>query len=168
MKRALSISMLLACLIVGCSSNPRFMTPMIAPVLNDAHLDIPIREVSAYTYWSVNFGHGLAVEVKAMRVSGEYVRDLELELSGAAKVLKALANSEFAGRWEFISVLFFNNYEQIPPGSRDVVGVVRVIVERDTLLMLFEKGAPSEEYQKHWVFIHGYKEQPDSEKLLEW
>lgn len=117
---------------------------------------------------SVNYGHGLAVEVKATRTSGEYARNLDLELSDAAKVCAVLAKSELSGKWEFISVLLFNNYGKIPPSSRDILGTAEVIVERDTLLMLSGNEAPPEEYPKHWVFIRGYKEQPDSKKLLEW
>jgi hypothetical protein len=110
----------------------------------------------------------LSVEVKAQRASGEYARNVDLELIDAANVCAALAKSKYGGRWEFIRILLFNSYGRIPPSSRNVLGSVEVIIERGTLLMLSENGAPPEEYPKHWVFIRGYKEQPDSKKLLEW
>ena len=151
----------------GCSTNPHFMTPKITAVLGDSILHT-IRKVSAYTYWSQSYGHGLKVEVWVPRSEDDYERNLELELEGVTSIFASLAKSDLSIEWDFVEVHFFNDYGEMPPRSRSVIGVVDVIIKRETLVMFREKHISVSEYPQHWVFVHGYKDQPDSTKLLKW
>jgi hypothetical protein len=153
---------------MGCTSNPHVMTPRIAPALTEAGLELPIVDFRAFTGWIPTYGHGLSVEVRAARSAESYRRDLELELEGAAEVCAALGGSEAVLEWNFLEVLFTNEYGRMPPRSREVAGVARVVMRRETLLLLRETEVPTSEYPLHWDFVEGFKDQPDSKEVLRW
>ena len=153
---------------MGCTSNPHVMTPRIAPALAEAGLDLPIVDFRAFTDWIPSYGHGLSVEVRATRSAGDYKRDLDLELEGAAEVCAALGRSEAVLEWDYLEVLFTNEYGRMPPRSREVAGVARVIMRRETLLSLRENKVPASEFPLHWDFVNGFKDQPDSKEVLKW
>ena len=164
MKRACCFLMLASICLSGCSS-----TLFVSAALRSANLDLPIDHVRASGRWRpIEPGHGLQISVWAIRDAGDYERNLELELEGAAKVCAALARSDRVLEWAYINVYFFNKYRPVSGDSRDVVGVAEVIVRRETLAMLRDRNAPTSEYPRHWRFVSGYKDQPDSKALLSW
>jgi len=144
------------------------MTPRIAPALTEAGLDLPIGGVRAFADWIPSYGRGLSIEVWATRNAEDYRRGLDLELEGAASVCAALAGSEAVLEWDFIDVRFTNRYGRMPPRLRDVAGVTRVIIRRETLLMLRARTTAASEYARHWDFVNGFKDQPDSRVVLRW
>lgn len=167
--KILLIGLLIAVTVTfGCSSDANIMSPKIAAVMKEAGLDYPINKVRAYTHWSSGYGHGLDVEVWGARTPKDYARNLDAELDGAAKVFAVLAKSDLSVRWEFLEVRFFNDYGQMPPDSRNVVGVADVLILRDKLSTLREKQAEASEYAQNWILVTGYKDQPDSKELLKW
>lgn len=161
------MALVCSALIVGCSSNPRFMSPKVEAALGDSILQ-SIRDVQAYTYWSRSFGHGLKIEVRAPGDPDRYSRDLELETNGAALVCAAIAKSELGIRWEFVEVQYHIEYGSMPPRSRMIVGVAEVLIQRETMRILSEKHSPASEFAQSWKFLRGYKDQPDSNELLKW
>jgi hypothetical protein len=171
-KNAMSTAHCLRFLLVlgaaGCASNPHIMTPRIAPVLAEAGLDLPVEDCRASATWVPSYGHGLTVEIWATRFPEDYRRDLDLELSGAAEVCAALGPSEVVLEWDFLEVVFTNRYGRMPPRSREVSGVARVIIRRETLLTLRASAATASVFPRHWEFINGFKDQPDSKEVLKW
>jgi hypothetical protein len=168
MKRLSRLLLFIPCLTAGCSSNPRFTTPRVAPALESAPHGLAIEKVSASTHWSSSYGHGLEVVVKAKRPRAAYAPNPDLELADAAKVCAALADNQFVQKWDYLSVLFFNDYDRLPPDYRPVVGAVQVIVEREVLVTLASKGAPAAAYPQRWVLVRGFKDQPGADELLQW
>jgi len=166
MKSAFCLPILIALCLCACSS-----TRFISVALKNAALDLPIdsERVKAGGVWrQVESGHGLEIYVWANRDIGDYERNLDLELEGAAKVCAALAMNDRVLEWAYIDVYFFNRYQRVSSTSRDVVGVAEVIMRRETLLMLRERNTPATEYPRYWRFLSGYKDQPDSKTLLSW
>jgi hypothetical protein len=163
---AACLSVLVAACISGCSS-----TGFVSAALKNAALELPIdipRTRAMGVWQSSEPGHGLGIYVWTDRDAAEYERDLELELAGAAQVCAALALSDRVQKWAYVDLYFFNRYRPGPGAPREVVGVAEVIIRRETLLMLRERNAPAAEYPRHWRFVGGHKDQPDSKVLLSW
>ena len=162
MKYTFHLVVLASLCIGGCHS-------YVSSVLRDANLGMSISSVQAAGVWSTGEpGHGLQIHVLAERDAGDYERNLDLELADAAKVCARLATSDPVLEWAYIDVYLTIKYLQFPSTTRNVCGIAEVIVRGDTLRMLREKNAPASEYAKHWRFISGYKDQPDSDTLLSW
>ena len=166
MKPTFWIQLLLALCAVGCSSMAFVMTPRISTAINKGNLSLPIVDIKAAGEWIPSYGHGLKVEVWAKRNGDDYKRNFDLELDGAARVSAALANLDEILEWDFIDVYFTNKYEVTAPTSRKVNGVVRVIIQRETLRKLRENKTPFSDYLQFWKLLYGYKDQPDSKELL--
>lgn len=158
--------LLLTLTLSGCASSGYVRT-----ALDDAHLDLPFdsKRVTASGTWRPSEpGHGLEIYVWAEREAGDYERTLDLELDGAAKVCAALAMNDRVTEWAYINLLYHNKYNNFPGVKRDIYGVAEVIMRKETLLMLRDRKAPASEYPKHWKFVNGFKDQPDSKTLLRW
>ncbi len=140
----------------GCSTSS-----YVAQALDDADLGLSIKNVTASGVWSTGEpGHGLQVDVWAESEGSRYEPNLELELNGAARVCAALARSDRVLEWAYIDVHFFNSFQQAVGSHHKVIGVVEVIVRRETLAKLRDEHAPPSEYQANWRFVAGYKDQP--------
>lgn len=157
-----------AAALCGCATNPIVLSPKVATVLEDAQLGLPIRKVSASVHWIPRFGRGLGVDVWTTRAAGDYARDLELELQGAAEVCAALARSELAAGRDFLEIRFYCEYGRLPPRRHEVVGVVVAVVDGPTLREAQDRALAPEEYRRRWAYFKGYKDQPDSKQLLKW
>jgi len=167
MKNKLLLLLLFLGCIYGCSSKILF----INDTLIDAKIDLPVdfEKTRASGVWrTAESGHGLEVNVWANRNAEEYQRNLDLELQGVAEVCKTLSMYDQVLEWDYIDVYFFNKYNGMENTSRDVVGVIEVIIRRDTLLVLREQKVSTSEYSQYWRFMGGYKDQPDSKELLSW
>lgn len=163
---ARALPLLAALCLFGCSS-----ARLVAVALRDAPIDLPIdrERVRAAGVWRPSeSGHGLEIRVLADREASEYERNLELELNGAARVCAALAGDDRVREWAYVDLYFSNRYRRPPGPSREIVGVVEVIVRRETFVALRERNAPPEEYPRHWRFVGGHKDQPDSKETLSW
>lgn len=164
MRHAALLVLLASLGISGCSS-----TSHVRDTLSQAGLGLPITNVSASGVWSTGErGHGLQVHVRSASDASLYARDLALELDGAARVCAALARSDRVLQWDYIDVYYFNTYRDMAPASRQVVGVAEVVMCRETLAELRERHVPASEYPRHWRFVQGHKDQPDSRVLLSW
>jgi hypothetical protein len=168
MRCVLRLSLVLGALAAGCSTNPNVLSPRIEATLREAQLDFQVQKTRAYTHWSPGYGHGLDVEVWVGRSPADYVPNLDLELSLAARVFAALARDDLSVRWDFAEVRLFCDFGRMAPDSRSVVGVADVLIRRETLSALRERQAEASEFPGHWELISGYKDQPDSKKLLRW
>jgi hypothetical protein len=141
----------------------------VARVLYEGDLGLSIKKVTAGGVWSTGeSGHGLQIYVWAESEEGQYEGNLDLELDGAARVCAALAKSDRILEWAYIDVYYFNRYQNMVGAQHEVNGVAEVIVRRETLVMLRDQHAPASEFQKHWRFIAGHKDQPDSKSSLSW
>ncbi len=168
MRRVLCFALIIGALIEGCSSNPNFMSPKVEATLRVAQIDFQVQKIRAYTHWSPGYGHGLDVEVWVARPPSDYVRNLDLEQSLAARMFAALAKDEISIQWDFTEVRLFCDFGRMPPSARNVVGVADVLIRRETLKALRERQVQAAEFQRQWELIAGYKDQPDSEELLRW
>jgi hypothetical protein len=139
----------------GCSTSS-----YVARALDEADLGLSIRNVTAGGVWSTGeAGHGLQIDVWAESEGSLYEPNLELELTGAARVCAALARSDRILEWAYIDVHYFNSYRQADGSHHKVMGVVEVIVRRETLVMLRDQHAPPSEFQANWRFVAGHKDQ---------
>jgi hypothetical protein len=153
--------------IYGCTST----VLSINKTLLDANINLPVdfEKTRASGVWrTAESGHGLEIIFWANRNAEEYKRDLNLEIQGAAELCKALSKYDRILEWDYINIYFFNKYNQMANASHDVVGVVEVIIKRETLLMLHEQNITASKYPQYWRFMSGYKDQPDSKTLLSW
>jgi len=148
----------------GCQTAPYAET-----VLREADIGLPIRSVRTYGVWTTSeAGHGLQVNVGAETGASKYEPNLDLEKDGAARVCAALAKSDRVLEWPYIDVYYSIMYQHLTAVTHQVTSVVEVIMRRETLLELREQNAPPAEYQKHWRFVQGHKEQAGVKPLLTW
>ncbi len=164
MKRALLLLAAVLTCAGGCAS-----TRFASVAIENAGLGLRIESIRASGVWRPSFdGHGLDVQVWAIRDDTDYRQDLELELDGAARVCAALAADERVLDWAYIDVHFANWYQSASRKPRSVAGIAEVIVKRETLIVLRNRHAPPSEYPQYWIFVSGYKDQPDSQVPLTW
>jgi hypothetical protein len=140
------------------------MTPKVRAVLGDSIVS-STQYFRAGGDWIPGYGHGLNVQVWVSGDSSTYTRDFLAELDGAGTILARLAGSEITDEWDFIDIEYRILYGELPPWDK-TLGIVKVLVQRDTLKMLCGKGAPSKEYPYHASTFRGYKGQPDSDEML--
>jgi hypothetical protein len=163
-KSASYLVLLMSLYVGGCTTSA-----YVSKTLDDANLGLPIKSVKAGGVWGTGEpGHGLQIYVWAESDGSRYQRNLDLELDGAAKVCAALAEGYRVLEWAYIDVYYFNTYQRMLNAPHRVVGVAEVIIRRETLAMLREQKAPASEYPRHWRFIAGHKDQPDSKAILSW
>jgi hypothetical protein len=164
---ALPLLLLAVLALSGCHA----MTRQVAGSLREADLGLGIDfgRVRADSGWSTGEpGHGLHMTVLVDRAAGEYERNFDLELEGAAKILAALAGNDRLLEWDYLRLAYCIRYALDSSQAPRVMGIVEVSMRREVLLALREGNAPASEFPGYWRSWGGSKDQPDSEKLLVW
>lgn len=138
--------------------------------MNDAflgdRLGFTVEEVRPSRKWLRGYRQALDLDIYVRRQPDDYRRDFALELETAAAVLAAVAETEEAARFEYVDLEVVNRYGPIPPRGKPLVGVIAVRLLQSTFLKLRERNASPSEYAHNWIFLSGFKDQPDSRDLL--
>ena len=137
----------------------------VESLLTDPSLGLPVDRVRTDGVWSTGeAGHGLQVQVWATTGLASYQPNLDLELAGAATACAALAKHPPDREWAYVHLYYFNTYQT----TKRVVGVAEVVIRSEVLRAIGTGTEPLADCPRHWRFVSGHKDQPDSDELLSW